>query len=107
MAQVDYIAPVEAVHGKLAKTDRIGFARRKKQNNNGERPNYTFLHTKRSSLPSQDELDRRKRFGQVANATRQRLNDPDQSLMDQIAFAQQTQFKTLYAYVFNQEYGKE
>ena len=107
MAKVEYIAPVEAVHGKLAKKDRYGFAKRKKANNNGERIAYTFLHTKRSKLPSQDELDRRKRFGEVANNTRQRLNDPDQSLMDQIAFAQQTKYKTIYAYVFNQEYNKE
>ncbi|MGN0235180.1 MAG: hypothetical protein ACI4BD_02545 [Paludibacteraceae bacterium] len=106
MAKVDYIAPVEAVHGKLSKADRYGFAKRKKQNNNGERAAYTFMHTKRTTTPSQSELDRRKKFGDTARATRARLMDPDQSIIDQIAFTQQTQYKTLYAYVFNQEYEK-
>ena len=106
MAKVEYMAPVEAIHGKLSKGDRYGFARRKKSNNKGERPNFTFVHTKRTTPVSQDEIERRKSFGDVAKATRARLMDPDQSLTDQIAFAQQTKYKTIYAYVFNQEFHK-
>ena len=106
MAKVEYTAPVEAIHGKLSKGDRYGFARRKKSNNKGERPNFTFVHTKRTTPVSQDEIERRKSFGDVAKATRARLMDPDQSLTDQIAFAQQTKYKTIYAYVFNQEFHK-
>ena len=106
MAKVEYVAPVDAVHGKLSKGDKYGFARRKKANNNGERPNFTFVHTKRTAPVTQDEIERRKSFGDVAKATRARLMDPDQSLTDQIAFAQQTKYKTIYAYVFNQEFHK-
>ena len=104
MAKVEYVAPVDAVHGKLSKGDKYGFARRKKPNNNGERPNFTFVHTKRTTPVSQEELNRRNAFKQAAIATRERLNDPDQSLTDQIAFAQQTKYKTIYDYVFNQCY---
>ena len=104
MAKVEYVAPVDAVHGKLSKGDKYGFARRKKANNNGERPNFTFVHTKRTTPVTQDELTRREKFKKACNKTRERLNDPDQSLMDQIAFAQQTKYKTIYAYVFNQCY---
>ena len=50
------------------------------------------------------EIARRNAFKQAAIATRERLVDPDQSLMDQIAFTQQTKYKTIYAYVFNQCY---
>ena len=107
MAKVEYMAPVEAIHGKLSKGDRYGFARRKKSNNNGERPNFTFVHTKRTTPVSQDELLRREKFKQACNKTRERLNDPDQSLTDQIAFTQQTKYKTIYAYVFNQCYKAE
>ena len=104
MAKVEYVAPVDAVHGKLSKGDKYGFARRKKPNNNGERPNFTFVHTKRTTPVSQEELNRRNAFKQAAIAPRERLNDPDQSLTDQIAFAQQTKYKTIYAYVLNQCY---
>ena len=107
MAKVEYVAPVDAVHGKLSKGDKYGFARRKKANNNGERPNFTFVHTKRTSAPSQEEIVRREKFKQACNKTRERLNDPDQSLTDQIAFTQQTKYKTIYAYVFNQCYNAE
>ena len=104
MAKVEYVAPVDAVHGKLSKGDKYGFARRKKANNKGERPNFTFVHTTRTTAPSQNEIARRNAFKQAAIATRARLMDPDQSLTDQIAFAQQTKYKTMYAYVFNQCY---
>lgn len=104
MAKVEYVAPVDAVHGKLSKGDKYGFARRKKANNNGERPNFTFVHTKRTTPVSQEELNRRNAFKKAAIATRERLNDPDRSLTDQIAFTQQTKYKTIYAYVFNQCY---
>ena len=104
MAKVEYVAPVDAVHGKLSKGDKYGFARRKKANNAGERPNFTFVHTKRTTPVSQNEIARRNAFKQAAIATRERLVDPDQSLMDQIAFTQQTKYKTIYAYVFNQCY---
>ena len=107
MAKVEYVAPVDAVHGKLSKGDKYGFARRKKANNAGERPNFTFVHTKRTTPVSQDEIARRNAFKQAAIATRERLVDPDQSLMDQIAFTQQTKYKTIYAYVFNQCYKAE
>ena len=107
MAKVEYVAPVDAVHGKLSKGDKYGFARRKKANNAGERPNFTFVHTKRTTPVSQEELNRRNAFKQAAIATRERLVDPDQSLMDQIAFTQQTKYKTIYAYVFNKLYKGE
>ena len=107
MAKVEYVAPVYAVHGKLSKGDKYGFARRKKANNKGERPNFTFVHTKRTAPVTQEETVRREKFKQAAIATRERLNDPDQSLTDQIAFAQQTKYKTIYAYVFNKLYRGE
>ena len=34
MAQVDYIRPVEALHGKLQKKDKVGYAQRKASKNN-------------------------------------------------------------------------
>ena len=63
--------------------------------------------SQRTTPPSQEELNRRNAFKQAAIATRARLMDPDQSLTDQIAFTQQTKYKTIYAYVFNQCYKAE
>lgn len=104
MAKVEFIAPVEAVHGKLSKADRYGFAKRKQQNGAGERVAYTFRHTRPTATPSQEVLVQRTKFATAVKATRERLNDPDRSLADMIAFAQQTKYKTIYSYVFNQEY---
>ena len=107
MAKVEYMAPVEAIHGKLSKSDRYVFAKRKKQNSAGERVAYTFRHTRSETAPSQEVLVRRSKFATAVKATRERLNDPDRSLADMIAYAQQTKYKTIYSYVFNQEYNKD
>lgn len=106
MAQVDYIAPVEAVHGKLSKQDRYGFAKRSAVNGHGNRIAYTFRSGKRSTKPTEDELARREKFSLVLKRTQQRMQDPVQMAQDQLAFAAQSKYKSFYRYVFNQEWNK-
>lgn len=104
MAKVDYIAPVEAVHGKLSRRDLYGFAKRQNPNGHGTRVAYTFKAGTRATKPSEDELALREKFAAVAKRTRERLQDPAQMAQDMVAFAAQTKYKTLYRFVFNQEW---
>ena len=108
------VMPIEAVVGKMAPTDQkvnkenagckcfVGY-----QLGHSVFNRYQVRTRPRSNAYSQDEQQRWKIFSDVVKATRQRMQDPDQSLADQIAYSQQTKYKSLYAYVFNQEYAKK
>ena len=47
----------------------------------------------------------RAKFAAVAAATRSRMADPSQAAADMMAFKAQTKYKTLYRYVFRQEWN--
>ena len=108
------VMPIEAVVGKMAPTDQkvtkenagfkcfVGYQVGRSVFNR-----YQVRCNPRSTAVKQEELNRRKNFGDVVKATRARMIDPDQSLADMIAFEKQTKYKTLYAYVFNQEWNKK
>ena len=108
------VMPIEAVIGKMAPSDQkvnkqnagfkcfVGY-----QLGHSVFNRYQVRSNPRKSDPKQEELNRRKNFGEVVKATRARMLDPDQSLADMIAFEKQTKYKTLYAYVFNQEWAKK
>ena len=97
--------PVEKVHGKLAKSHKIGFAHRV-----ASKLNYSTAYGVRSTAPTSKEIAHRKKFGEVAVQTTARLKDPMYIAADQAAFKAQTKYKTLRQYVFNvllQEYAPE
>lgn len=108
------VMPVEAIVGKMAPSDQkvnranagfkcfVGYQVGRSVFNR-----YQVRSKPRSKDFSQEELNRWKLFGDVVKATRERLMNPDQSLADQLAYSKQTKYKTLYAYVFNQEYAKK
>lgn len=108
------VMPVEAIVGKMAPSDQkvnranagfkcfVGYQVGRSVFNR-----YQVRSKPRSKDFSQEELNRWKLFGDVVKATRERLINPDQSLVDQLAYSKQTKYKTLYAYVFNQEYAKK
>lgn len=99
MAKVEYAFPVEKIHGKIAKNHKIGFAHRV-----ASKLNYTQSYSKRSTAYSQDEIDHQTKFAAVAAAVRERLADPTKKTQDQIAFKEQSKYKTLRQYVWNQEW---
>ena len=100
MAKVDYAFPVEAIHGKVAKSHKVGFAHRV-----ASKLNYTQSYGKRTTKVTKKETDLRTKFGAVAAATHLRMADPQQMQADQLAFKAQSKYKTVYQYVFNQEYA--
>ncbi len=52
-----------------------------------------------------NELEIRQRFKAVVVSTRQRMQDPTKIAQDTAAFKSQTTYRTLYQYVFNQEWA--
>lgn len=100
MAKVDYAYPIESLHGKVSKAHQTGFAKRKDTD-----AKYTQTYTPRNVTPSSNELQARAKFAAAAKATRTRLQDPSQAAADQVAFAQQNRYKTLYGFVFAQVYN--
>ena len=99
MAKVEYAFPVDKIHGKVAKHHKIGFAHRV-----ASKLNYTQSYGQRTTPVTQTEMDHRAKFAAVCIATNDRLIDPEQMPIDQMAFKAQSKYKTLRQYVFNQEW---
>ena len=96
MAQVEYAFPVDAVHGRISKKHKIGFAHRKESGKN-----YTTSYGKRSTPVSDDEKQYRSYWGQVASAVAARMKDPTKQPQDQVAFKNQSEYPTLRAYLWH------
>ena len=99
MGKVTYEYPVKDICGKIGKNATVGFAHR------GD-TKYTVRYGKRSTPVGSAELAHRNKFSAAVKATRQRMLDSQQNAADKVAFAQQTKYKTLYQYVFNDEMAK-
>ena len=98
MGKVTYMFPVADVCGKIDKTSRVVFAHR-------GNTKYTMMQGTRTTPVTEDELARQEKFASVVTRTRARLLDPTKMAADQAAFAAQTKYKSLYQYVFNQEWN--
>ena len=103
MAQVVYEDPIHHISGKISKKFRTTYNYRKQS----ERK-YTSVRGERDlqNKPyTEKELMHRAKFAAVAAATRSRMADPSQAAADMMAFKAQTKYKTLYRYVFRQEWN--
>ena len=103
MAQVVYEDPIHHISGKISKKYRTTYNYRKQS----ERK-YTSVRGERDlqNKPyTEKELMHRAKFAAVAAATRSRMADPSQAAADMMAFKAQTKYKTLYRYVFRQEWN--
>ena len=107
------VMPIEAVIGKMApKNQRVNrenagfkcFVRYQVGTSVYNR--YQVKSRPRSTAVTPGETQHRQKFATVLKATRARMQDPVQAAQDQLAFAAQTKYKTLYSYVFNQEWKK-
>ncbi len=102
MARITYIEPVESVSGKLFNKSNIIFMRRKAATSNQDVPNFTHSVGKRSTQPSENELQHRTKFGQICKNVAKRLQDPTQMAKDQAAYKAQSTYKTLRQFVWHQ-----
>ena len=99
MGKVTFMYPVQDICGKIGKAAEVGFFHRGGKT-------YTVKYGKRSTSVTSGEMTQRARFTQAVNNTRTRMADPTQQQKDQAAFASQRAYKTLYQYIFNDEYKK-
>ena len=104
MAKVTYLDPIDHLSGKISKQSRITYMHRTAAtaNTNTGTPDFTHVRGNRTTAPSQSEIAQRTRFGQICTATRQRLMDASKAPADIAAFKAQTQFRTLYQFVWHQ-----
>ena len=96
MAQVVYEDPIHHLSGKISKKYRTTYNYRKLS----ERK-YTSVRGQRTTPVTEKERTWRTQFAQIAQMTRERLEDPAFMASDQAAFIKQSKFKTIHAFVFN------
>ena len=81
---ITYIAPIEKASGKIfGKKSRFVAVTRK----SGSRPNGCAVTGVRSTPIKASEKAQRQKFAYVANAARERMQDPQQLAIDQAAYA--------------------
>ena len=96
MAQVVYEDPIHHLSGKISKKYRTTYNYRKLS----ERK-YTSVRGQRTTPVTEKERTWRTQFGQIAQMTRERLEDPALMTSDQAPFTKQSKHKSLRAFVFH------
>ena len=107
--QVKLIAPVDSMQGMIGKTsDNVcgkaiifNLKKAKSMTNDGKPFQYFSVRTKEGISQTVGMRNWNQRFGEIATATRTRMEDPTYINQDRAEFAQQTKYKTLYSFVFN------
>ena len=102
MAKVTYLDPIDHLSGKISKQSRTTYMHRTAATANTGTPNFTHVCGSCTTALTQSEVAQRTRFGQICTATRQRMMDASKMPADIAAFKAQTQFRTLYQFVWHQ-----
>ena len=93
-----YLAPVESASGKIfGKKEKWVAVRRL----TGKRQRGCSMVGQRSTPVSDDEKQYRTYWGQLASAVAARLKDPTKQPQDQVAFKNQSEYKTLRSYLWH------
>ena len=103
MAKAEFIRPVEALHGKLKKSDKVGFAKRKKSGTKFTvtRDDWT---NKISAAKIASVTAHRQKFAAVGALARDRMQDPTKRTIDEAAFKAQSKYSTFFGYLFHEEW---
>lgn len=96
MAIVTYEDPIHHLSGKISKKYRTCYNYRKQSDRK-----YTSIYGERTTPVSEKERAWRDTFAQICAATRERMMDPIYIAQDQVAFRNQTKYKTFYQYLWN------
>ena len=106
MAKVDYIRPVEAVHGKLAKEDQVGFAQRQNENAEGLRVKFTRLFRKRNLVDrpyTAAEVAQTTKFGAICALYHSTMKNETKVVALRAAFRTNSKgWKTFRQYVWHE-----
>ena len=105
MAKVIYIDPIKSVSGKLTKKHCVVYNVRQAATNNPDmlaNPNYTAYRDPNKKIRlTAGQRAWQQQFGEIIKATRIRMENPQYMTTDRAEYAQQTKYKTLWAFVFN------
>ena len=111
MAKLTWKSPIESVSGALYKGEdgkkSFGAAKRKTANKDGEKINHSVFYGRRSTTPDSAEIARRSKFATRAAAVQSRKASPTQASADKTAFANQSTYKSLNAYIWAQVIAAE
>lgn len=107
--QVKMIAPVDSMQGMIGKTsDNVcgkaiifNLKKAKSMTNDGKPFQYFSVRTKEGIKQTAAMRNWNQKFGRIATATRNRMIDPNYMSQDRAEYAKQTQYKTLYSFVFS------
>ena len=105
MAKITFIDPIKSVSGKLTKKHCVVYNVRQAVTNNEDmirNPNYTAYRDPNKKMRlTAGQRAWQSQFGQICSATRIRLENPEYMTTDRANSAKQSEYKTLYSYVFN------
>lgn len=103
--KIYYLPPIDYASGKVYGT-KYGFTSVYRKANKYPKGCMVIGERDTTNHPySQSELRLQQKFKDVVASTRKRLKDSAKAPQDQAAFTAQTDFRTLYQYVFNQEWN--
>lgn len=103
--KIYYLPPVDYTTGKVFGKKYNFVAVYRKSN---QYPRGCAFASSRDTMAhpySANEQEIQKRFRSVVLSTRQRMQDSSKMAQDTAAFQSQTTYRTLYQYVFNQEWA--
>ena len=116
MAQVNFSAGIDSVSGALSKPSKSGqhsctkmlLATHRVAPSSSDKCNRLYLRrpVKRTTQPSALEIEKRTMFATASRNARLRMKNLSTIADDKAAFQAQSQYKTLYQYIFNSEYDK-
>ncbi len=102
MAKVVFIDPVNYVSGKLSKASTTVYCYNAKTDHR-----FVRSYTPQQDNPTENQLALREKFAKAVTATYTRLNDAAQRTTDEVDFAKQTKYKTIFGFVFSQVYAAQ
>ena len=101
MGIVKFLDPVDYIRGKVSKANTQTIYKRLRSTNR----RFTSVREDEDNKPATEaQVAQQAKFKAVVKSTRQRMQDASKMPQDLAAFQQQKQYKTLYGYVFSQEW---
>ena len=105
MGKVDFIRPVESVHGKLKKSDKVSFAMRSKSKTKFTVTRDDWKRKFKDAASAQEAAQHNAKFAAVARLVAARAIDPTKMDDDAVAFRNQSKYTTMRGFLFAEEWA--
>lgn len=101
MGVVKFLDPVDYVRGKVSKKNTQTIYKRLRSTDR----RFTSVREEEEDKPATEaQVAQQAKFSAVVKSTRKRMQDASKMQQDLLGFQKQKQYKTLYGYVFSQEW---